>query len=314
MGAIEPPARVKRDLDGLMLLDKPSGMSSNQALQRVKWLLRANKAGHTGTLDPLATGLLPICFGEATKFSRFQLEADKRYRVVGKFGEVSDTADCEGEIVSTGVSVDLDAQTIEQGLTRFRGQIEQFPPRYSAIKVQGRRLCDYARDGIEVEIKSRTVNVSQFDLIEDIEAGQTADGSGDVFSFLISCSKGTYVRSLIADLGEALGCGAHVVELVRLASGDFKLEQALSINEFEQMAESDELLAEKLLPTDLLVNGLPQTLVSEAEASQLNMGQSVKGMQGKAAGMVGLFLDKKFLGVGEHLQGVLYPRRLLRQR
>ncbi len=313
MGAIERPARVKRDLDGLMLLDKPSGMSSNQALQRVKWLLRANKAGHTGTLDPLATGLLPICFGEATKFSRFQLEADKRYRVVGKFGEVSDTADCEGEILSTGVDVDLNAELIEKCLTRFRGQIEQFPPRYSAIKVDGRRLCDYARDGIEVEIKPRSVHVSQFELVEDARACKTAEGSTDLFSFLISCSKGTYVRSLIADLGEALGCGAHVVELVRLASGDFKLEQALTISEFEQMAESDELLAEQLLPTDLLVAGLPQTLVSETEAGQLNMGQSVKRNEAKDCGMVALFLDEKFMGVGEHLKGLLYPRRLLRQ-
>ena len=313
MGAIEKPIRVKRDLDGLMLLDKPQGMSSNQALQRVKWLLRAKKAGHTGTLDPLATGLLPICFGEATKFSRFQLEADKRYRVVGRFGEVSDTADCEGTIVATNVKPDLSADKVEAALVGFRGEIEQYPPRYSAIKVDGRRLCDYARDGIEVEIKPRQVRVSQFEMIPSDHSAGWQGQADQCLQFEISCSKGTYVRSLIADLGEQLGCGAHVVELVRIASGGFKLEQALTIEEFEAVAESDEMLSENLLPTDQLVTGLPRRQVSGADAVRLNMGQTVVEEHGQDGGTVALFLADEFMGVGELLKGALYPRRLLRQ-
>ena len=313
MGAIEAPARVKRDLDGLILLDKPRGLSSNQALQRVKWLLRARKAGHTGTLDPLATGLLPICFGEATKFSRFQLEADKSYRVVGKFGETSDTADCEGVIVSTGVKPTFGPEILESALSRFRGTIQQFPPRYSAIKVDGRRLCDYARDGIEIEIQSRQVHVAQFDVVALTGPDSETDDQADQFCFEISCSKGTYVRSLIADLGEALGCGAHVVKLERIASGGFNVEQALPISEFEKMAESDELLTQNLLPVNRLVAGLEKVSVTEREANRLNMGQSVVQKVTKGSGMVALFFVEKFLGVGELQEGVLFPRRLLRQ-
>ncbi|MBL4620983.1 MAG: tRNA pseudouridine(55) synthase TruB [Immundisolibacteraceae bacterium] len=313
MGAIEQPIRVKRDLDGLMLLDKPQGMSSNQALQRVKWLLRAKKAGHTGTLDPLSTGLLPICFGEATKFSRFQLEADKRYRVVGKFGEVSDTADREGTIVSTGVEPDLSKENVEAALIGLRGEIEQYPPRYSAIKVDGRRLCDYARDGIDVEIKPRLVRVSQFEVVDRNDLTILENQADQCLKFEISCSKGTYVRSLIADLGEKLGCGAHVVELVRIASGGFTLDQALTITEFEELAGSDQKLAQRLLPTDLLVTGLPKQQVSDADAVRLNMGQSVVLQQPDNSGMVALFLVDEFMGVGELVEGLLYPRRLLRQ-
>ncbi|MDF1817446.1 MAG: tRNA pseudouridine(55) synthase TruB [Immundisolibacteraceae bacterium] len=304
MGASEPITRVKRELNGLMLLDKPEGISSNQALQRVKWLLRAKKAGHTGTLDPLATGLLPICLGEATKFSRFQLEADKRYRVKAQFGAVSDTGDREGEITSTGVPPLLDLQSVEGGLSGFRGVIDQRPPVYSAIKKDGRRLCDYARAGIEVKPETRRVNVSQFELIEL---------RGDQATFEISCSKGTYVRSLVVDLGEALGFGAYVLELRRLSCGGLGIDDAISLTELEQVVDDDNRMVRYLRPTEMLLEGLEPINVSLKQAARLKLGQSVELMATKDARLVALSTDGRFFGVGEQeIDGVVRPKRLLR--
>jgi len=303
MELTEKPVRVKRDLNGLFLLDKPSGVSSNQALQKVKWLLRAKKAGHTGTLDPLATGLLPICLGEATKFSRFQLEANKRYRVTARFGAVSDTGDLEGEIVSTGFDVPADEDTIRDLLPQFVGKISQRPPVYSAIKVDGRRLCDYARGGIDIEPKLRQVEVSQFDL---------TDFTGVEATFEISCSKGTYIRSLVVDLGAALECGAHVIQLRRLAAGNLGIGQAVSLSDLESIAGNDDQVLPKLLPTETLVEGLGQLNVSAEQATRLKGGQIVSVDPPAVNQAMALFSSGRFIGVGElDADGSVRPRRMM---
>jgi len=304
MGAIEKVVRVKRELNGLLLLDKPAGLSSNQALQRVKWLLRAKKAGHTGTLDPLATGLLPICLGEATKFSRFQLEADKRYRVTARFGAVSDTGDREGEIVGDGIDKPLDGEIIRSLLPRFKGEFDQRPPLYSAIKKDGRRLCDYARAGIEVEPELRQVEVSQFDLVECAH---------DEATFEISCSKGTYIRSLIVDLGEVLGCGAYVVQLRRLACGELGVDQAVSLSDLESFAEDDNRIMLRVLPLETLLQGVDPLQVSPEQAVRLWVGQPIMVDSVVQSRLVALSEGGRFIGVGEQeVNGRVRPTRLLK--
>ncbi len=304
MDATNKPTRVKRELDGLLLLDKPRGMSSNQALQRVKWLLRAKKAGHTGTLDPLATGLLPICLGEATKFSRFQLGADKIYRVVAHFGAVSDTGDCEGEVVRVSGAVAPHEQEISAALPKFIGNIDQRPPVYSAIKKNGRRLCDYARDGIVIEPELRRVKVSRFDLVKC---------EGSEAEFLISCSKGTYVRSLVVDLGEVLGCGAHVVQLCRLESGGLCLDDAISMQQLEAIVDDEDELGAHLLPTRTLVAGHNQLGLSAKQTARLRTGQTVEISENIPTGVVALFCEEMFIGIGEQCpDGWVQPKRLLK--
>ena len=210
-------ARIKRDVHGILLLDKPAGMTSNQALQATKRLLQARKAGHTGSLDPLATGLLPLCFGEATKVSQFLLEADKRYQVVLRLGESTNTYDAEGEVTAVR-PVSLDRARLEQALTRFRGGIDQIPPMYSAIKQEGQPLYKLARAGITVDRPPRRVQIHEIRLL---------DWQDSRLELEVACSKGTYIRSLAHDLGEVLGCGAHVAALRRLGTGGFDIGQAI---------------------------------------------------------------------------------------
>ncbi|MEJ2479969.1 MAG: tRNA pseudouridine(55) synthase TruB, partial [Acidihalobacter sp.] len=217
----------RRDVHGVLLLDKPPGMSSNQALQAVKRLFNANKAGHTGSLDPLATGLLPLCFGEATKVSSFLLEADKRYRARCRLGVRTDSADAEGQVIAErSVPAELDSATIERALAPLRGDIEQIPPMHSALKHQGKRLYELARQGVEVERKPRRVRIARYELVAR---------DGDELEFDIACSSGTYVRTLIDDLGQALGCGAHVTQLRRVSVEPFDDPKMYTLEELESM-------------------------------------------------------------------------------
>ncbi|MDX5472853.1 MAG: tRNA pseudouridine(55) synthase TruB, partial [Marinobacter sp.] len=212
-----------REVDGILLLDKPAGITSNDALQQVKRIYAAAKAGHTGALDPLATGMLPICLGEATKFSQFLLEADKRYRVVAKLGERTDTSDADGEVVERR-PVNVSAGELIEALDHFRGDIEQVPSMYSALKYQGKPLYQYAREGIEVPRESRPITVYELKLIRF---------EGDEVELEVHASKGTYIRTIVDDLGERLGCGAHVTVLRRLAVAGYPAERMLTLEQLQ---------------------------------------------------------------------------------
>ncbi|MDE1949684.1 MAG: tRNA pseudouridine(55) synthase TruB, partial [Burkholderiales bacterium] len=228
----------RRALHGVLLLDKPLGWTSNDALQKAKGLLRAEKGGHTGTLDPLATGLLPLCFGAATKFSQVSLDADKRYRATLRLGQRTSTADGEGEVIEEH-AVAADAAAIEAALALFRGPIEQLPPMHSALKHQGRALYEYARAGVEVERAPRAVTIHALDIVRWQSPTLVID---------VCCSKGTYIRSLAEDIGRALGCGAHLAALRRTGSGALGLEAAITIEALAEIDESDR--AARLLPVD----------------------------------------------------------------
>ena len=253
----------RRHVDGVVLIDKPSGMSSNAALQRVKRAFRAHKAGHTGTLDPLATGLLPVCLGEATKFSQGLLDSDKTYLTDVKLGVITETGDSEGRILSerpVGAGID----EIETVLSGFRGPIEQVPHRYSALKRDGRRLYDYARAGEQVTILPRTVRIDEL----VVEAWSTP-----MLTLRVRCSKGTYVRSLAEDIGVALGCGAHVTALRRLAAGRFHVSDSISVEALEAMAEPDR--DARALPVTTLVADLPRLVLRPDAADRFRHGLPV---------------------------------------
>lgn len=287
------------NIDGVLLLDKPAGWSSNAALQKAKRLFNAAKAGHTGTLDPFASGLLPVCFGQATKFSSHALHGDKTYRAVLKFGVTTATGDIEGEMLETR-PVDVSLDTIKQLLPAFTGAIRQIPPMYSALKHQGRPLYEYARAGIEIERKPREVTI--FSLVaEKLE--------GDLLTIEVRCSGGTYIRTLAEDIGEALGCGAHLIALERTTSGALSLDAALSLNALEAMDEQQRLLA--LLDPDILVAHLPRLDVDTDTAQQLMHGKHPDKPAGCAdQGMVRVYAPQGFLGlvnVGEKL----VPSRLM---
>jgi tRNA pseudouridine55 synthase len=258
-----PPRVERRAVDGVLLLDKPIGITSNAALQCVKRAYRAKKAGHTGTLDPLATGLLPICFGEATKFSQWLTDADKAYRADVTMGVTTETGDAEGRVRDCQ-PVRLDRADVEAALARFRGDIQQTPHRYSALKRDGRALYDYARAGEDVEIAARPVRIDALEL----EAW-----TPPVATLRIRCSKGTYVRSLAEALGDALGCGAHVSALRRLASGGFAIADAVTLDEVERDDDSGRMAL--LLPITVLVAGLPRIDLSEDAAGRLRHGLAV---------------------------------------
>ena len=249
-----PRARVaRRPVHGVLLLDKPLGLSSNDALQKAKWLLRAEKAGHTGTLDPLATGVLPLCFGAATKFSQLQLDADKVYETTLQLGAVTTTGDAEGEVVLER-PVTFDSARLAAVLARFTGPIEQVPPMYSALKKDGKALYEYARQGIEVEREARHVTIHKLELLQ----GPTAEAPTQI-RLRASVSKGTYIRTLGQDIGEALGCGAHLVALRRIATGGYEIGQCVTLDALIAMseAERDALL---LPPESLLAGHEPVTL------------------------------------------------------
>lgn len=260
----------KRDLSGIVLLDKATGVTSNRALQQVKRLFGARKAGHTGTLDPLATGMLPICFGEATKLSSFFLDSAKSYQAVARLGQVTDTGDRDGEVVEThALPDDLGVKRLDQALQEFRGPIEQIPPMYSALKHQGKRLHELARAGQVVERKARSVTISSLEL--SCNGGLLGE---QLFAITVTCSKGTYIRTLVEDIGRSIGCGAHIQELRRTAVSPFYDVPMYSFSELEAMAEAIsettagqnlDLLDATLLPCGEGLEYLPQITLTEPE-------------------------------------------------
>lgn len=289
-------------VNGVLLLDKPVGLTSNQALQTVKRLLNACKAGHTGSLDPIATGLLPLFFGEATKLTQFLLNADKRYWTVIRLGVSTTTFDSEGEATATR-PVTVGLRDIERALLRFQGEIEQIPPMYSAIKHNGEALYKLARAGVEVERESRPVTVYEI---------RTLGFQDDLLTLEIACSKGTYIRTLAHDLGEVLGCGAHVVQLRRLAIGDVSIDKAVTLDRLEALASPAER-AQLLQPVDSVLHAVPDVHLTSLAAHYLKQGQSVTARHGLAPGWVRLYEgDSRFLGMGQVLDdGQVAPRRLL---
>lgn len=302
-----------REVDGILLLDKPAGITSNDALQQVKRIYAAAKAGHTGALDPLATGMLPICLGEATKFSQFLLEADKRYRVVAKLGQRTDTSDADGEVVQTR-PVNVAAGELIEALDHFRGDIEQVPSMYSALKYQGKPLYQYAREGIEVPREARPITVYELKLLRF---------DGDEVELEIHCSKGTYIRTIVDDLGERLGCGAHVTMLRRLAVAGYPAERMLTLEQLQCILDNCKAsdtsprleLDPLLLPMDTAVQGLPEVNLSELVAGYLLQGQAVQVAGAPLDGFVRMTIgeEHRFIGVGEiDDDGKVAPRRLVR--
>lgn len=291
------PAR--QIVDGVLLLNKPVGITSNAALQKAKWLLDARKAGHTGTLDPFADGLLPLCFGEATKFSAYLLDADKRYRAVLQLGVTTTTGDPEGEVLDTR-EVAVGRDDIAAVLPRFVGEIEQIPPMHSALKHQGRPLYEYARAGIEIERPPRRVQIRALDLIECAPSRVVLD---------VQCSAGTYIRTLAQDMGTALGCGAHLTALTRTAAGGFVLEQAHTLAQLESLDPSQRTAL--LLPADCLVAHLPAAQLDAAGAQAMCQGRSV-AHSAAHAGLTRIYADSHaFLGLADAANGQLVPRRLI---
>jgi tRNA pseudouridine55 synthase len=296
-------------VDGILVLDKPLGVSSNRALQTAKHLYFAAKAGHTGSLDPLATGVLPLCFGEATKFSQYLLDADKAYQSTFVLGVATATGDAEGEILATANGCHITEAAVLEALAEFRGEIEQVPSMYSAIKQNGQPLYKLARQGKEVERKARTVVIKQLEL-RGFRAGENPQV--DIY---LECSKGTYVRSIAEDLGKALGCGAHVSALRRTRAGPFSIEDSVSLNTLEAL-KSNEQLAQMdalLLPADTALGGLPLVRLSESGGFYIRQGQPVQVPNAPCDGMVRVALETgEFLGIGEILDdGRVAPRRLI---
>jgi tRNA pseudouridine55 synthase len=293
--------RIKRVVDGVLLLDKPPGLSSNQALQQVKRLYQAAKAGHTGSLDPLATGLLPICFGEATKFSHFLLDADKSYRALIKLGSTTTTGDAEGEVLSIA-EVNVTPETLNAVLKQFIGAIQQVPPMYSALKHQGKALYEYAHAGMDIERAARTITIHQI-ILERFEQ--------DEVEITVSCSKGTYIRTLAEDIGHALGCGAHLAGLRRLKTAHFGLERAFTIEQLEAM--TIEQRDQNLLPVDALIENLPEVRLDKNSVFYLLQGQAVWKSGFNVEGFFRLYTENgNFLGIGEQTaDGKIAPKRLL---
>lgn len=312
--AARPPRLPRRDVHGVLLLDKPLGLSSNDALVRAKRLLRANKAGHTGTLDPLATGLLPLCFGEATKFSQDLLEADKTYDAVVRLGARSSTGDAEGELLDVR-EVTCDRAAVEQALARFTGEIEQVPPMHSALKKDGRPLYEYARAGQTVERAARRVTIHAIELLGCAlpPAFTTA-----AFTMRVTCSKGTYIRTLAEDIGEALGCGAHLTGLRRIAVGDLTLDGAVTLEQIEQ--QDDAARPDMLAPVDALLQKSPPVTLDEAAAARFLQGQRIAHRDlpdgtDIAEGVLARVYagaPARLLGVARMREGALRPERLVR--
>ncbi len=298
--------RVKRNINGVLLLDKPLGFSSNQALQKVKWLFQAAKAGHTGTLDPLATGLLPICLGEATKFAQYVTDADKTYIATVKFGETTTTGDAEGEILAKH-PVDFDLKKLSLVCDAFVGEISQVPPMYSALKFEGKALYEYAREGVDIERKARLVNITsiQIDSFEN-----------EVAVLTVSCSKGTYIRTLAEDIGHKLGCGAHLIGLRRTETAGYMIEDAITLEALELLVKETpvEALAELLLPMDSTIAYLPRVLLNADASHYLMQGQAVWQSGVIPEGELRLYDDKnQFLGLGVLQEdGKITPKRLMR--
>lgn len=300
------PRSNRRDIDGVLIFDKPLGMSSNKALQKVRWLFNAAKGGHTGSLDPLASGVLPLCLGEATKFSQYLLDADKAYVTEARLGMTTTTGDAEGDVLDIQpVAVTL--EQVEVFLPQFTGDIEQIPPMYSALKHEGQPLYKLARAGETVERKPRSVTINQLKIL-GLE--------GDRLRLEVHCTKGTYIRTLVEDLGNALGCGAHVSELRRIQAGPFNLSQVVTLETLEALhAEGGHLaLDHLLLPSDCGLGDWPEVELTEQSAYYLNHGQAVRVPGSPAFGMVRLRdQDGQFIGIGEMTDDArVAPKRLMR--
>lgn len=283
----------KRNVNGILLLDKPIGMTSNDALQSVKHLFCARKAGHTGSLDPLASGMLPICFGEATKFSQFLLDSDKHYVTACKLGITTTTDDAEGKILTTATVPDLTQAKIENVLAQFRGNISQIPSMYSAIKHHGKPLYKLARQGIEIDRKSRNVTIYKLEILEQ---------KPDTLTFDIMCSKGTYIRTLIADIGKKFNCGAHVIMLRRKDVGTYKEAQIISMEKIQAMKDKNnyESMDNLLLPIDSIFTGWNAVRLTQSAVYYLQQGQAVFIPNAPENGKIVLKTkDDTFIGIGE---------------
>lgn len=298
--------RHNRYVDGVLLLNKPLGISSQQAVSRVRHLFNAAKAGHTGTLDPAADGLLPICFGEATKFSNLHLDADKAYLATVRLGVVTTTGDAEGEVVDSKPAV-IDCELVMQVLERFRGEIIQMPPMYSALKHQGVPLYEYARKGVEIARQARKIRIHELQLIEL---------KGNFLKLRVRCSKGTYIRVLAADIGAALGCGASLATLTRTQSGALDLTHAFTttLTELQNMSEAERML--RLLPIDTLLSGLPSLHVGSVESQRLLLGQKLGLKQVSITGLARIYgPNNQLLGLVEVGEGGrTVPYRMLAQK
>ena len=295
--------RIKRPINGVLLLDKPHGFSSNQALQKAKWLLQAAKAGHTGTLDPLATGLLPLCFGEATKFAHYLTDADKTYIATMKLGITTNTGDAEGEILET-LPVNISSVQFREAISAFVGEIMQVPPMYSALKHEGKALYEYARAGVEIERKARAVHIYAIELNSFDQ---------DVAEITVRCSKGTYIRTLAEDIGRSLDCGAHLIGLRRTATANYHISQSISLEAFEAMTADQRIAA--LLPADSAVENFPAVMLNDDSAYYVRQGQAVWQSGVKQTGFIRLYTaQQQFIGLGEmQPDGKIAPKRLIVQ-
>ncbi|WP_106475828.1 tRNA pseudouridine(55) synthase TruB [Phytohalomonas tamaricis] len=300
-------ARRRRGMpiDGVLLLDKPKGMSSNRALQKARGLFQAQKAGHTGTLDPMATGLLPVCFGEATKFSSHLLDADKCYLARVQLGVTTDSGDAEGNVLKQRALPQLDRQQVRQVLNGFLGEIEQIPPMYSALKHQGRPLYELARAGKEIVRAPRRITIYHIALL---------DFQPSHFDIEVSCSKGTYIRTLAEDIGHSLGCGAHLSMLRRLKTGPFDSRSMIDLEKLEAMDDM-KTRGSHLLPVDVLIDHLPRLDVDKGTAEKIILGQRVRVDTAELGvdSTVRLYHDRRLLGlVMVSAPGELAPKRLIR--
>jgi len=288
-------------VDGILLLDKGLGISSNRILQQVKCLFNARKAGHTGSLDPLATGLLPLCFGEATKLSQYLLNSDKRYLTTFKLGETTTTGDAEGKLISQK-AVNISSRQLESVLNKYRGIIEQVPPMYSALKKNGQPLYKLARKGIEIRRKPRSVEIFDLSLLAFDDELLTLD---------VHCSKGFYIRSLAFDIGEMLGCGAHVIGLRRTAAGKFDVRDAVKLEQLEEMDSQQRL--QQLMPVDAGIDDMPRVSLAQDASDYFRQGQTVRTDEAPQVGLVRVYSeDVCFIGIGEALEGRrIKPKRLL---
>ena len=305
---VQQVKRKRRSVSGIIIFDKPYGFSSNGALQKVRWLLNADKGGHTGSLDPLATGVLPLCFGEATKFSRYLLDADKVYEATMQLGVTTNTADAEGEVLETK-EVNVSAADIEAVLPQFRGVIEQIPPMYSALKKDGQPLYKLARAGLTVDRPARTVTISELELLSF---------EGTQARIRVACSKGTYIRSLVEDIGAVLGCGAHVAQLRRTEAGLFDLTHAVTLAELERAHEEGgaEALDAFMIAVDSGLQDWPIVRLTEHSSFFWLNGQPVRAQNTPLDGLTRVYNhNDEFIGVGEiDDDGMVAPRRLIRSQ
>ncbi|MDP3562211.1 MAG: tRNA pseudouridine(55) synthase TruB [Legionellaceae bacterium] len=292
--------KEKVNINGIILVNKPQNLTSNAVLQRVKHLFHAKKAGHTGSLDPLATGMLPLCFGEATKFSQFLLDADKCYEVTGRLGIKTNSGDSTGEVIATTSDFTISDEALAVVLESFRGPIQQIPPMFSALKHQGLPLYKLARKGIEIERKARDVTIHRLQLIHF---------DGHDIKLSVSCTKGTYIRSLIEDIGDQLGVGAHITQLHRCYTAGFEGQEMHTLDELTAMPA--EQLLSCLLPEDRAIQNLPRIELTVDQGLMLYQGKIVPDLD-MTLGLVRLYVEKKLMGIGEFdLNGALKAKRLI---